>query len=238
MLVWWALTTFSLLISYVSSQDVTNRNKAKDSSKNGKPTTSKGSGTTSAYFGAAKDVNRTRGIRKRDASLAALPQDDTIKSNGPVQEANEKRLALKSLKDGAGDVSAAIEGEAKATKDNLNQFQNITQSPLKYETLDLENVAPPKNETLDTKRAAPSAKHDTFVLELPPELTTAATADKSGYQYSHEFHDIDKRDADDDVCVTEYVADMYEYFSEEEHRSRADPDYMVRRYAICTPLNC
>lgn len=200
---------------------MTNRTKANAPSKNGKPTKFKHSGTTSAYFGAAKDVNKARGVRKRDATLAALPQDDTIK---PVEEADEKRLALKSLKDGAHGISKAIEGEAKSTKANLNPFQNITQSPIKYETLDLDIVAPPKNKTL-IKPAA--AKNETVVLELPPALTAAAAADKSSYQYSHDFHDIDKRDEDDDVCVTEYVADMYEYFSEEEHRSRADPDYMI-----------
>lgn len=84
---------------------------------------------------------------------------------------------------------------------SIDPFKEVSQSPVQYETLD---------------------------LETPKPVTS--------YQYSADFHDVDKRDADDELCVTALVEDMYEYFRDQEHRATVDPQYMVYQKEINTRM--
>ena len=47
-----------------------------------------------------------------------------------------------------------------------------------------------------------------------------------GYQYSGPADDIDERDADDPLCATSYVQDMYEHFRSKEVSTSVRPVYM------------
>jgi cyclin B len=184
---------------------VTNRAKAKGSTKDAKPIVNKRTAT-----GHHRAV-----ARKRDAALADLkPQDVTTVDEVHVTKRDkDQSLALKSLKEGAKEVSKAIDAEAKVhpsvladatnlpVTESINPFKEVTQSPVNHETLDLEPALAPN------------------VAEQPEK--------EPSYQFSGAFHDIDKRDADDELCVTDYVGDMYEYFRSEEHRARVDPQYIL-----------
>lgn len=54
----------------------------------------------------------------------------------------------------------------------------------------------------------------------PPFDTTVA------YQYRGPPHDIDDADADDPLCVTSYVQDMYKHYRVKEHETSVLTDYM------------
>lgn len=190
---------------------MTNRTTANNLSKSEKPTALKrGSGATSAYFG---DVKKDDGTskkpiqRKRDADS---PLNDTAVEDKEFDKAAEKRLALNSLKDDAREVFKAIDYEAGA-KPSADPFQNITQSPAKPEALDTEHSAPTKYITLN----------------LEPFANTNAVSKSSSYQYSTEPHDIDKRDAKDELCVAAYVQDMMAHWRDNEQRACVEPDYMI-----------
>lgn len=51
-------------------------------------------------------------------------------------------------------------------------------------------------------------------------------ADPSSYQMIGNMDNIDERDADDPLCVTAYVEDMYSYFRENEGGTSVRPLYM------------
>jgi len=46
------------------------------------------------------------------------------------------------------------------------------------------------------------------------------------YQCTGQLDDIDKRDTDDPLCVTDYVHDMYEHFRATEAGTSVKPTYM------------
>lgn len=48
----------------------------------------------------------------------------------------------------------------------------------------------------------------------------------SSYQYSAPADNIDARDADDPLCVTDYVMEMYEHLRTKEHTTSVRPVYM------------
>lgn len=54
----------------------------------------------------------------------------------------------------------------------------------------------------------------------------------SSYQYSGPPDDIDDRDADDPLCATSYVQDMYEHFRGKEPGTSVRPQYMVNQQFI------
>jgi len=51
----------------------------------------------------------------------------------------------------------------------------------------------------------------------------------SSYQYSGHVDDIDERDAEDPLCATEYVQDMYNHFRENESNTSVRPIYMEKQ---------
>lgn len=54
-------------------------------------------------------------------------------------------------------------------------------------------------------------------------------SDKSNYQYTGQLDDIDLRDIDDPLCVTDYVQDMYDHFRIKEEDTSVKPLYMERQ---------
>lgn len=55
---------------------------------------------------------------------------------------------------------------------------------------------------------------------------------RSRYQFDGICHDIDARDADDPLAVTDFVEDMYEHFRIKEKTTSAKPTYMERQSSI------
>ena len=51
-------------------------------------------------------------------------------------------------------------------------------------------------------------------------------ANRNSYQYIGQLDDIDKRDADDPLCATGYVQDMYKHFRMKEEETSLKPIYM------------
>jgi hypothetical protein len=54
----------------------------------------------------------------------------------------------------------------------------------------------------------------------------------ASYQYSAPADDIDERDADDPLCATSYVQEMYEHFRGKEHGTSVRPHYMENQQFI------
>ena len=52
------------------------------------------------------------------------------------------------------------------------------------------------------------------------------------YQYSGQPDNIDGRDSDDPLCVTDYVQEMYEYFRSKEELTSTRPVYMENQPCI------
>ena len=207
---------YSLLCSstYHHIQDVTNRANTNDFSKDCKPKAHKRGTNGNVRIVPLKRDKRVA-VLKLETESRDEPLKDTLKPGRDV-------LALKSLKEISGEVTNAIYAEAEkkpsilatqigSADELLDPFKNVTQTPEKYVLLDLEKPAPAQ---VDGER--------------PDKEST--------YQYSANFHDIDNRDADDELCVTEYVEDIYEYFRNEEHRSTVDPQYMNFQREITTKM--
>ena len=53
-----------------------------------------------------------------------------------------------------------------------------------------------------------------------------SVASGSTYQYTGEADNIDEPDANDHLCVTEYVQDMYHHFHIKEKTTSVRPSYM------------
>jgi cyclin B len=60
--------------------------------------------------------------------------------------------------------------------------------------------------------------------------------ESSGYQYSRDPDDIDERDANNELMVTAYVKDMFQFFREQEHRAVISP-YLGGDDAIQSIIN-
>lgn len=53
--------------------------------------------------------------------------------------------------------------------------------------------------------------------------------DHSSYQYKGSVDDIDSRDKNDPLCVTDYVQEMYDHFRDQEVLKRVNPTYMQKQ---------
>eukprot|EP00814_Leptocylindrus_danicus_P013670 CAMPEP_0116017114 /NCGR_PEP_ID=MMETSP0321-20121206/7863_1 /TAXON_ID=163516 /ORGANISM="Leptocylindrus danicus var. danicus, Strain B650" /LENGTH=382 /DNA_ID=CAMNT_0003487261 /DNA_START=630 /DNA_END=1778 /DNA_ORIENTATION=- len=53
--------------------------------------------------------------------------------------------------------------------------------------------------------------------------------DFTSYQFRGNVDDIDTRDKNDPLCVTDYVQEMYDHFREQEVLKRVDPTYMSKQ---------
>jgi len=82
----------------------------------------------------------------------------------------------------------------------------------------------------DSDRDVIAAPPANISLRRPTSLvsfqTIPSVASGSTYQYTGEADNIDERDANDHLCVTEYVQDMYHHFRIKEKTTSARPGYM------------
>lgn len=105
--------------------------------------------------------------------------------------------------------SARPDDAGAAADANVNNFQAPAQAP----------VAPPP----------PQAQ-----AAVPQQLNGygGGNYDFTSYQYSGPADDIDERDADDPLCATSYVQDMYEHFRSKELSTSVRPVYMEEQQYI------
>lgn len=69
--------------------------------------------------------------------------------------------------------------------------------------------------------------HPQAALAAPPAAVAEGMEfNTTAYQYSAPADDIDERDADDPLCATSYVQDMYEHFRTKETSTSVRPVYM------------
>ena len=64
------------------------------------------------------------------------------------------------------------------------------------------------------------------------QIITQDESALDSYQYSGPADKIDDRDADDPLCVTSYVQDMYQHFRSKEAFTTASPEYMDNQQFI------
>jgi hypothetical protein len=61
---------------------------------------------------------------------------------------------------------------------------------------------------------------------------TTAVPNPSGYQFTGQADNIDERDAEDPLCATDYVEDMYHFFRSKEPITSVRPVYMANQAHI------
>lgn len=61
---------------------------------------------------------------------------------------------------------------------------------------------------------------------VPPQHSSCAATNSYSYQHSGQVDNIDERDAEDPLCATAYVQDMYEHFRMKEVSTSVRPTYM------------
>jgi cyclin B len=199
-------------------QDVTNRAKSNDS-KTGKPKRQAGG------------ISKPRPVaKKRDAfsaDLQALENTATELSAELAAKAESKRitrLALSKLKDGSNNIPDAKAGSKRpdppSNKDLASNDDITLPTSNKHSAPALTQSQSPKYLELDLDAPAPALKEGDIDVN---DLT---------YQYSAPFHDIDARDVDDELCVTEYVKEMFEYFRDQEERACVSSTYILRQPEI------
>ena len=69
----------------------------------------------------------------------------------------------------------------------------------------------------------PSMAHQS---SLVPLQRSAFVTNANSYQHTGQVDNIDERDAEDPLCVTEYVSDMYEHFRSKELSTSVRPTFM------------
>lgn len=65
-----------------------------------------------------------------------------------------------------------------------------------------------------------------------PQRSSSFQANPVSYQHSGQVDNIDERDAEDPLCATDYVQDMYEHFRENEQSTSVRPVYMENQLHI------
>lgn len=81
--------------------------------------------------------------------------------------------------------------------------------------------------------AATVASQKANLVDFPSQPTFSRTnSNENGYQYSGAADDIDLRDKDDPLCVSEYVQDMYKHFRSKELVTSVRPTYMENQRHI------
>jgi Cyclin, N-terminal domain len=85
----------------------------------------------------------------------------------------------------------------------------------------------------EERDSEPSMEDDPMMIGLPP-LPPALDPnhDPDSYQMTGTVDNIDVRDEDDVLCVTEYVQDMYTLFREKEKTTSVRPVYMKKQQHI------
>ena len=100
------------------------------------------------------------------------------------------------------------------------------------------NIAPRNGKNqVDTKKTATAnvatlnQQHNEIIaIDAPVIRETAIQApiesNRNSYQYTGHVDDIDERDRNDPLCVTEYVHEIYEYYRMKETKTLVKPVYM------------
>ena len=79
------------------------------------------------------------------------------------------------------------------------------------------------------------APQESVVLPPAPEVPEASsirTHQQPSYQHFGQVDNIDERDANDPLCATEYVQDMYHHFRVKEQSTSVRPVYMENQPCI------
>lgn len=116
------------------------------------------------------------------------------------------------------DVSNRItEDGAKGAK-TANVQKRITRSNV--------NIAVDNREDVEVESVNMNASSTSVFASIANTLNCYNPSDTLSYQYSAQPDDIDERDADDPLCATSYVQDMYEHFRNKEVHTSVRPVYM------------
>eukprot|EP00804_Cyclotella_cryptica_P020624 CCRYP_003449-RA/>CCRYP_003449-RA protein AED:0.37 eAED:0.37 QI:261/1/1/1/0/0/2/240/448 len=204
-------------VARAAFNDVTNRASALDPN----------SGKPNAYKRTAS--NNSRPItNKRDADFKSTEgsKNDVANASDAEVEARrgaEKPRSMKSLKEIDSNVSKAVDAKLEVKR---SVTENASPKAFTTGQVDLGDHGPPSQKTVlaQFKELNKSPNGEYLALASKDDECVGVA---SSYQYSKSFHDIDERDADDELCVTAYVEDMFSYFRDQEHRSTVDPRYMV-----------
>jgi len=76
------------------------------------------------------------------------------------------------------------------------------------------------------------SKMEEDVVPRPIVNSSSTQADPTSYQMTGTVDDIDERDRDDPLCVTDYVEDMYTHFRGKEVQTSVRPTYMENQAHI------
>ncbi|KAL7518733.1 hypothetical protein ACHAWX_003542 [Stephanocyclus meneghinianus] len=116
------------------------------------------------------------------------------------------------------DVSNRItEDGAKGAK-TANVQKRITRSNV--------NIAVDNREDVEVESVNMNASSTSVLASIANTYNSYNPSDTLSYQYSAQPDDIDERDADDPLCATSYVQDMYEHFRNKEVHTSVRPVYM------------
>mmetsp|Transcript_31500 Transcript_31500/g.36345 ORF Transcript_31500/g.36345 Transcript_31500/m.36345 type:complete len:379 (+) Transcript_31500:327-1463(+) len=84
-----------------------------------------------------------------------------------------------------------------------------------------------KENPVPSNPAAPTTRHSSRpALSRGLSRSASVVSNTSSYQHSGPIDNIDERDSDDPLCVTEYVSEMYQHFRSKERSTSVRPVYM------------
>jgi len=136
------------------------------------------------------------------------------------------RGALRDVTNSTHNENGHKNGEVNANK--------RTVSAVSEKTAVLPASLHPQDHQRDENTSLLPARQQTAPVAPLPELTGIQRNDNcavppnrsDSYQYSGHVDDIDERDADDPLCATHYVQDMYQHFRLKELMTSVRPIYM------------
>jgi len=151
-----------------------------------------------------------------------------IRNQAGKAQCNARRTALRDVSNRVTENGSKKDGQPDVTKKNGNTAaageergvgDGTGGGALKHRSVTLES-----RDEVDMSTTVNS-------LSVGGPLTAAAASDSynpnsTAYQYSGPADDIDERDSDDPLCVTDYVQEMYEHFRCKEVSTSVRPVYM------------
>jgi len=147
--------------------------------------------------------------RERDTK-ACISRSANGNSRGPLQDVTNSNHNENGRKNGEANFSKRTVSSVSENPGGLPARIQPVQNELHVDN----NVILP----------APSLSN---LSEMQENVNPVAQATRSdSYQYSGHVDDIDERDADDPLCATKYVQDMYRHFRLKELATSVRPIYM------------
>jgi hypothetical protein len=200
-----------------TTQDVTNQAKAIDF-KIGKPKVYKRSAS-----------NNSRPITKKRDAFSTDFKSLGVGTSGVSKASNAEATSLVAEKLRNVKPSKEVDSKVSNAKAEVKRpdRKNSSLDSSKTETFDAADNRPASQKpTLapfkELNKSPPDEKFEEKHSVASHEFDVVA----SSYQYSKSFHDIDERDADDPLCATSYVQDMYEHFRNKEVHTSVRPVYL------------